>query len=78
LLESYSFERVLERGFVPVTDKDGHLVPSAVEAQPGDAVSLRFHDGTRGAVIEGQEKPVKVRPSKRGHGGSSDNQGSLL
>jgi exodeoxyribonuclease VII large subunit len=91
LLESYSYKNILKRGYVLVTDKSGNLVESAAEAKPGDAVDLRFHDGNRGAVIEGdgvarpsQAAPAQntqvVRTPKRDSGprGSSGNQGSLL
>ncbi len=53
LLDSYSYENILKRGYAMVTDSAGHLVASAAEAKPGDAVDLRFHDGSRGAVIAG-------------------------
>jgi exodeoxyribonuclease VII large subunit len=55
LLDSYSYENILKRGYAMVTDSAGHLVASAAEAKPGDAVDLRFHDGSRGAVIEGAD-----------------------
>lgn len=89
LLKSYSYENVLERGYAMVIDKKGHWIASAGEAKAGDAVDLRFHDGQRGAVIEGGDgasspRPAPAatppKPAKResGRGGSNDNQGSLL
>ncbi len=83
LLESYSHKSVLERGFALVIGPDGHLIGSAAAAQAGDAVSLRFHDGERGAVIEGEasEKPATKKsaapkPAKKTP--DTGNQGSLL
>ena len=85
LLKSYSYEHVLERGYVLVSDKAGHLLATAAAAKPGDEVTLRFHDGSRGAVIEGGDgaapapSATPAKPAKRGGPrGPSDNQGSLL
>jgi exodeoxyribonuclease VII large subunit len=47
LLQSLSFERVLERGYSVVFDKDGHIVSSAEEIKTGDDLRLRLRDGTR-------------------------------
>jgi exodeoxyribonuclease VII large subunit len=81
LLKSYSYEHVLERGYVLVSDKAGHLLASATAAKPGEAVNLRFHDGSRGAVIDGGDgSPGPAKSAKRDSGprGPSGNQGSLL
>lgn len=64
LLESYSFERVLERGFVVVRDENGDPVTSAKKTKTGDAIALQFADGEANAVIAGSgSKPrPKVKP----------------
>src|SRR5690606_3625799 len=49
LLESFSYQRVLERGFVLVHDAAGHAVISAADAREAGQVALRFHDGEVGA-----------------------------
>ena len=61
LLESYSYERVLERGFALVADAEGKAVTSAKALQPGDQVALRFAEGAARAAITGtgEEKPEK-------------------
>ena len=51
LLESYSYERVLERGFALVADPEGKPVTSAKALQPGDHVALRFAEGEANAAI---------------------------
>ncbi|MBX7110298.1 MAG: exodeoxyribonuclease VII large subunit [Dehalococcoidia bacterium] len=53
LLSSMSPLATLARGFVLVTDPDGRPIASAAETAPGAAVSVRWHDGVRGARIEG-------------------------
>ena len=58
LLESYSYERVLERGFVLVHDVQGAAVTSAEGARDAGSVALRFRDGEVGARVEGDA----VRP----------------
>ena len=44
LLESYSFKKVLKRGFAIAKNKDG-VVSSAVKAKAQSPTSLIFHDG---------------------------------
>jgi exodeoxyribonuclease VII large subunit len=78
LLESYSYQRVLERGFALVTDADGKTVASTESVAVGDDVNLRLADGGVGARITGggslKPKPKqKSKPSK-----TDDRQGSLL
>ena len=60
LLESYSYERVLDRGFVLVHGPDGPIMQAA-DATPGLAITLQFQAGeTRAATIDGK-KPGKPR-----------------
>ncbi|MDA0664173.1 MAG: exodeoxyribonuclease VII large subunit [Proteobacteria bacterium] len=75
LLESYSFERVLERGFVVVRDENGDPVTSAKKTKTGDAIALQFADGEANAVIAGSgSKPrPKAKPEPVIH-----QQGKLL
>jgi exodeoxyribonuclease VII large subunit len=61
LLESYSFARVLERGFALVGDADGRPVTSRAQAVAAGAVALRFGDGSVAARVEG-DAPVPGRP----------------
>ena len=78
LLESYSYERVLDRGFALIQDAAGAPVLSAAQLKPGDDVTLRLKDGQRAARIAGSGSPPK-RPSKPSSATSPDDpQGSLL
>lgn len=72
LLRSYSYEKVLERGFALVLDGEAHPLTRAAEARPGSAVTLRFADGEVGAVVAG------TTPSKRRKTGGGGQQGSLF
>ncbi|HXI86136.1 MAG TPA: exodeoxyribonuclease VII large subunit, partial [Parvularculaceae bacterium] len=72
LLGALSYENVLERGFVLVRSRDGAIVRRAAETKAGQSVSLRFSDGERGAVIDGdalagkKSKPAaKKSPTKQ-------------
>ena len=56
LLESLSFERVLDRGFALVTDDHGQPVTSVGQVRKNDAVTLRFKDGKTAAVIKDEKK----------------------
>jgi exodeoxyribonuclease VII large subunit len=44
--------KVLERGFSLTQRADGHLITSATEVAPGDAVQIRLHDGRFAATVE--------------------------
>ncbi len=77
LLESYSYQRVLERGFSLVTDSSGKALKSAAEVEPGMGLEIRFHDGGVRATASGA--PVRGEKKKPGRGKKPDDkQGSLL
>ncbi|MBT5666311.1 MAG: exodeoxyribonuclease VII large subunit [Rhodospirillaceae bacterium] len=85
LLESYSFKRVLDRGYAVVRDSDGVPITTVDGARPGDAVGLEFSDGSASAIISGDTSGRRPAP-KRGRGKKTkpdpdrdpDRQGSLL
>ena len=84
LLTSFSYERVLERGFALVTDGDGRPVERVAEAKTAGAVEIRFQDGAVAASVGGASvgpanvreggKPAKPKPAP----GAPAKQGSLL
>ena len=45
LLESLSFERVLERGYAVVLDGKGDIISSAAKTTTGQKIKIRFKDG---------------------------------
>lgn len=54
-LDALSPLKVLTRGYALVSDEDGQLLHSAADASPGDAIQIRFADGTlRANVTEGK------------------------
>ncbi|MFN7389936.1 exodeoxyribonuclease VII large subunit [Brevundimonas sp.] len=63
-------------GFARIDDETGRMITSAAELSPGQAVSLVFPDGARGAVIEG-EAPARPRPAIRPRATGVD-QGDLF
>ena len=75
LLDSHSVERVLEKGFVRVDDATGAPLLDAAATRPGQAVTLRFRDGKRAAVIDGTSAPA---PAKRRPKSAKDSQESLF
>ena len=91
LLESCSYQRILERGFVLVTGGRDRTISSASELTPGDRIAIRFHDGRSRATVErvdsgspsggGAKKPrnlaTKDRSRKR-RSRQNDRQGTLL
>ena len=66
LLDSYSYERVLDRGFVLVRGPDGPIT-NAAAAIPGLDITLQFQAGeTRDATIhEDGATPPAPKPTKR-------------
>ena len=75
LLESYSFERVLDRGFALVTDGEGRPVTSVKGLKTGDPLDLRLKDGTRPVTVAGGGAAPR-KTSKPVPGGGT--QGTLL
>lgn len=51
LLESLSFERVLERGYSVVYDAKGNIVSNAATLAKGDAIQVRVKDGSIDADV---------------------------
>ena len=66
LLESFSYQRVLERGFVLVSDAADRPLDSVAKLSPGMGVRLGFHDGSAEAtVIEPGGKGAKRKKPAR-------------
>ena len=74
LLDSYSYERVLARGFALVRDAADHPVASAAVVAPGANLTIQFADGEVAVTATGRTDKTKPRPPKRG----DTKQGSLL
>ncbi|MBU0725852.1 MAG: exodeoxyribonuclease VII large subunit [Alphaproteobacteria bacterium] len=75
LLESFSFKKVLERGFVVVRDAGERPITLASATEAGQAVALEFRDGKVSAVVgaTAAKRPAPTtRPTK------PMDQGSLL
>ncbi len=76
LLDAYSYQGVLERGYALVQKEGSEVVRSKDGVQAGEGVTLTFADGKRGAVIDGQV--VKPKPKKFVKKPSSAPQGDLF
>jgi exodeoxyribonuclease VII large subunit len=77
LLESYSFERVLERGYAVVLDENARPVTAAAVLKPSDAVEIKFTDGSKNAIIT-SETAASTKPMKSKPGPTDKRQGHLL
>lgn len=65
MLDSLSYERVLDRGFALVTNAEGKPVSRADSLQDGDRLGLKFVDGSREVdVVSGGEPQKKMPPQK--------------
>lgn len=77
LLETLSPKRAPGPGMARVLDADGNLVLRAADLTSGQAVSLRFNDGDRGAVIDGAAAGAAPKPAAKAKAPSA-NQGDLF
>jgi exodeoxyribonuclease VII large subunit len=62
LLESYSYTRVLERGFTFITGPDNVLISSKSHTVPHQHVHIHFHDGSQKAEILDENTPYPPHP----------------
>ena len=67
LLESLSFEQVLERGYVVVYDSAGHPISRGGELENDDAVALQFADVNVNANITGDTTTKQTKGSALGN-----------
>ncbi|HLB06956.1 MAG TPA: exodeoxyribonuclease VII large subunit, partial [Alphaproteobacteria bacterium] len=74
LLESYSYQRVLERGFVLVRDARGQTILRAGATHPGMPLSLNFADGRVPARVTGRSEGARPLALKK----PTPAQGTLL
>ncbi len=64
LLEAYSYQGVLGRGYALVKDERGHVVRAGKNLQSGQRVELVFHDTNKQAVIDGEDNPpIRIKPA---------------
>ena len=84
LLDSNSFERVLDRGFALVINNDGLPIKRAAAAPSNATVTIRFADGGRGAVLGthaanvASTETLKPRLKKLRKGRFDDDQDTLF
>jgi exodeoxyribonuclease VII large subunit len=65
LLDAYSYQGVLQRGYALVTDAEGKLIRKGKPLKSGQMVDLTFADGKRGAVIDGTPSATPKKPPKK-------------
>jgi len=65
LLDSLSFERVLERGYAMVRHRDGGVVMAAAGTTAGDSLDIRFHDGEVAVTVDGGAKTTARKTTVR-------------
>lgn len=75
LLESFSYQRILERGFALVLTPQGKPVPTAAEAAGKTDLVLKFSDA---ALNVSTQKTAKKAPKKTKDEENDDKQGRLL
>ena len=79
LLESFSYNRVLDRGFALVQDRRGQPVTDTAGALAAGRVALRFRDGSVPARVgDGKATGGATEPRPRSKPAPDRGQGSLL
>jgi exodeoxyribonuclease VII large subunit len=79
LLESFSYEQVLRRGFALVRDAEGEAVTTAEAALPGDHWAITFQgQQTVSVVVDGSHQPPKPGVRKVAGKTPDGRQGTLL
>ena len=82
LLDAYSYQGVLARGYALVQDEAGDVVRAGKALAKGQNVTLTFADGMRGAVIDGdapkQTPAKKTKPKQAASKPAVKDQGSLF
>ena len=79
LLDAYSYQGVLDRGYALVRDDKGKVIRSKSKLKSGQKVDLVFADGEAGAVIDPaagpktsssskKAKPVPAKPGEKNQG----------
>lgn len=76
LLDSFSYERILERGFVLALTDRGKPLATAAEAAGYQELTLKFSDDV--LRVSTQAKPVKTPVRKKQKTAEDDKQGRLL
>jgi len=76
LLDSYSYRKVLERGFTLVLDAAGQPLASAAAVTPGAALTVEFADGRVAVTASAGGEPPPAR--RRGRKDEDQRQPTLL
>ncbi|MCF6343954.1 MAG: exodeoxyribonuclease VII large subunit [Devosiaceae bacterium] len=57
LLNTLSYNSILERGFALVSDKKGKLISKAINIKKGDLLNIQFADGKINAIAKSDKSP---------------------
>ena len=76
LLDGFSYQRVLDRGFVLLQDSNGNTVTRAAKLKTGDDISLQMADGMVGARVTTKQSPQAQQKTKTVK--TDSRQGKLL
>ena len=80
MLESLSYQRVLERGYAVIRDAAGNPVPRAADAAPGEEIVIQFADDRLAARLDARLSGTpKAKPKTKPKSPKRDDpQGNLL
>ncbi len=75
LLESYSYERILDRGFALLRNRENKAISSTTNLKTGDEISAILHDGTKNLLVLGRKLDQQKMREKAN---SKPKQGTLI
>ena len=79
LLDSYSYQRVIERGFTVIRGPDQRPITRSAQVADGTSAKVEFADGERSVLIGKAPKKVKNKtPINQTMDGNNKKQGRLL
>ncbi len=82
LLQSFSYDKTLERGFALLRDGEGNVITRAAQTSNGGEYHLKFADDQIDVTRTDQGKkpssPAKPKPAPKTQAKPTDNQGSLF
>ena len=78
LLESLSYQKVLERGFAVIRDEQGKTLSDGKGVAKGENLGIEFRDGVVGVIVSNGKPKSKPKAKKKKKPVSNDEQGQLL
>ena len=74
-MDLYSYERILDRGFALLRNRENKAISSTTNLKTGDEISAILHDGTKNLLVLGRKLDQQKMREKAN---SKPKQGTLI